>query len=633
MCGLVGAYATDTEIDRKQLQRAQETLLHRGPDGQDSWRAPQGNVALAHSRLAVIDPQGGRQPLTNEDRTLFAVVNGEFYDFERQRRELEDRGHHFRTYSDSEIALHLYEEYGLDFVAHLRGEFALILWDVRRQRLLAVRDRFGIKPLCYGQRKDQLWLASEAKALLAAGFERSWNQAAFFQAAHLHYPPPGQTLFAGIAELRPGHLLLADSQGVKIHCYWDLDYPLASKKSVLSEQEATTLVRRGLEEAVRLRLRSDVPLCVQLSGGVDSAAVLALAAQSSDRPLHAFTVCFDEQDYSEAAIAAQMAHHVGAEWHPVPVRRDQIATHLEAAVIQGEGLAINGHIVAKYVLSRAVQKAGFKVALTGEGADEVFGGYAHFKRDLLLAQDSDREALSRLAQSNAVSRGTMMPWGEGIALDGLAQKLGSVPSFLEAKATLGFRLRHLLHEDLRRRFKERDPPSALLAAFDLPGQLRGRHPLAQSSYLWTRLALSSYILRTLGDGMEMAHSVEGRVPFLDHPLFEKARNIPWCFKIKGEVEKHVLREAVPEVLPAILQRRKHPFVAPPLSTTDDALHTHLTTILSDASSCSLFSAAKVKKLLAGLQAKSHEERRAYDPVLMMVASATFLEKHYRLGAA
>ena len=321
MCGIVAIYHPHGCVSAEALVRGTAQLHHRGPDGQRHWIAPHGRVGLGHARLSIIDLVTGDQPIANEDGRRQIVVNGEFYDFERIQRELERAGHRLRTRSDSEIALHLYEDVGPHCLHQLRGEYAFVLWDEAQQRIFAARDRFGIKPLFFAWHDGALYLASEVKALFAAGVPASWNREGLFNATVLGGQPT-ETLYAGVSQLPPGHYLLAGPNGMQIHRYWDFDYPLAARPAVSrSDDEWAEEFRAALENAVRLRLRADVPVGCYLSGGLDSCAVLGFAARHAAEPIRAFTLAFDQVAYDEEAIAREMAAKANAEFCPIPIGR------------------------------------------------------------------------------------------------------------------------------------------------------------------------------------------------------------------------------------------------------------------------------------------------------------------------
>jgi asparagine synthase (glutamine-hydrolysing) len=634
-------YSARGLISADVLEQATGRLAHRGPDGQRTWVSTDQRVGLGHARLSIIDLATGAQPIASEDGGLRIVVNGEFYDFERVQRDLESRGHCLRTRSDSEIALHLYEDLGTACLHQLRGEFAFALWDGLNDTLFAARDRFGIKPLYYAQHGGTLYLASEIKALLTAGLPGRWDHSAFFQANHFLVTPQDRTLFEGIAQVPPGHFLLATGGQVRVIRYWDFDYPDSDRdESIGTDAEYAERFRSALDEAVRLRLRADVPVGCYLSGGIDSCAVLGLAATHRTEPIRAFTLTFDRVNYDEGAIAREMAASAGADFHPIPVHQSDLADHFADATWQAETLCFNAHGVAKYLLSRAVRNAGYKVVLTGEGSDEILAGYPPFRRDMLLyntrgqGAETVRQFLEQLQANNPVSRGLLLPDGEAIPLANVRRALGFVPSWLEANATAAFRLRALFAPDFAAAFAGRDPYRVFLNGLDVPGQLAGRDPVNQSLYLWSKAVLPSYVLAVLGDRMEMAHSVEGRLPFLDHRVVELARDLPVSQKIRGMTEKYVLREAARPVLTAtVYGRHKHPFLTPPSALSPgERLHELVQETLRGPALASLpfYDRAKVVALLDSLPELSEDARTAFDPVLMILLSACGLHERFKL---
>src|SRR5262245_5820727 len=643
MCGIVAMASDGGDIVADPLARAVARLEHRGPDAQRCWIAPHRRVGLGHARLSIIDLATGDQPIASEDEKLRIVANGEFYDYERIQRDLEGRGHRLRTRSDSEIALHLYEDLGAQCLHHLRGEFAFALWDEPNQTLFAARDRFGIKPLFYAVRDGGIVLASEAKALFAAGVPARWDAASFHQANSL-VPTPAEdrSLFEGVRQVPPGHYLLASRGHVQVVRYWDFDYPHAGSGSPRSDTEYAEAFREALDEAVRLRLRADVPVGCYLSGGIDSCAVLGLAARHRRDPIRAFTLTFDRAEYDEGAIAREMAERAGAEFYPIPIRQSDIADHFADAIWHSEALCINAHGVAKFVLSRAVRDAGYKVVLTGEGSDEILGGYPHFRRDMLLHDNGGQDPrivaqlLEELARANPVSRGLLLPDGDGHSLEGVLRLLGFAPSWMEANASTGFKLHSLFSAPFAAEFAERDACRGVLNGIDVEGQLAGRAPVHQALYLWAKTHLPNYVLTMLGDRMEMAHSVEGRVPFLDHRVVELVRSLPVAQNIRGMTEKFVLREATrPLLTETVYARRKHPFTSPPVALSpNERLYQLLQDTLRGPVLASLpfFDRTKVVALLDRLPDMDDGERTAVDAALMMLLSACSLHERFRLAA-
>ena len=642
MCGIVALFSHRDPISEPALQRATRCLHHRGPDGQGHWISSDRLVALGHSRLSIIDLKTGDQPIVSEDGQTRIVVNGEFYEYEAIQRELEQSGHRLRTRSDSEIALHLYEDYGVQCLHRLRGEFAFVLWDQKSRTIFAARDRFGIKPLFYAWHGGTLYFASEVKALFAAGVPARWDTESVYHSVEIGGHQM-RTLFDGVFQIPPGHYLIASDRHLQVQQYWDFHYPRADHNAPQrSDADWAAEFRLALEEAVRIRLRADVPVGCYLSGGLDSCAVLGLAARHHREPIRAFTLTFDRAEYDEGEIAREMAAKAGAEFCPIPIRQDDLADHFADAITQAETLCFNAHGVAKYLLSRAVRDAGYKVVLTGEGSDEILGGYAFFRRDMLLynRQGQDpavvAELLDELARLNPVSRGLLLPDGDAGSLDTVKRLLGFVPSWIETFSARSEKMRRLLDGDFLEKFSQREGFRSFLSDIDVRGQLAGRDPLHQSLYLWAKTGLPSYILTMLGDRMEMAHSIEGRVPFLDHHVVEVIRSQPVSQKIRGMTEKYVLREAARDVISdTVYRRQKHPFLSPPATLNPKE---RLSSLVQDTlrgptlASIPFFDQKKVIGLLDRLETMDEGSRVANDQVLMHLTSACVLHERFRLAA-
>jgi asparagine synthase (glutamine-hydrolysing) len=642
MCGIVGLFSRRDPISEEALRRATHSLYHRGPDGSGHWISSDRRIGLGHTRLSIIDLTSGDQPIASEDEQVQIVVNGEFYGFESIRRELEQSGHHLRTRSDSEIVVHLYEDLGVHCLHRLRGEFAFVLWDQRNRNIFAARDRFGIKPLFYAEHNGTLYFASEVKALFAAGVPARWDAESVYHSFEIGGHQM-RTLFDGIFQVPPGHYLIASDKHVQVNQYWDFHYPRADHAaSQRSDADWAAEFRFALEEAVRVRLRADVPVGCYLSGGLDSCSILGLAARHHPEPIRAFTLSFDRAEYDEEEIAREMAAKVGATFCPIPIRQDDLADHFGDAIAQAETLCFNAHGVAKYLLSRTVRDAGYKVVLTGEGSDEILGGYAFFRRDMLLynreGQDPEVVAglLDELERLNPVSRGLLLPDGEAGPLDSVKRILGFVPSWIETFSARSEKMRPLLARNFLDRFGGCEAFRGLLTDMDVRGQLTGREPLNQSLYLWAKTGLPSYILTMLGDRMEMAHSVEGRVPFLDHQVVEVIRSQPVSQKIRGMTEKYVLREAARDVISdTVYRRQKHPFLSPPATLNPKG---RLSSLVQDTlrgptlASMPFFDQGKVISLLDRLEAMDDGSRAATDQILMLLTSACTLHERFRLAA-
>lgn len=619
MCGIVAMFSKGEPISTEALAKATQRLSYRGPDKQSQWIAAHQQVGLGHTRLSIIDLTTGDQPIANEDSQLHVIVNGEFYDFERIRCELKQKGHRFSTCSDSEIVLHLYEEFGTQCLHHLRGEFAFILWDESKQLLFAARDRFGIKPLFYTMVGEILYLASEAKALFAAGVPARWDRESFFQQLFL-YANQDRTLFADVYQVPPGHYLMATRHGVELVRYWDLDYPRDDDlKPRSTNTEYIEQIRHKLEEAVKIRLRADVPVGSFLSGGLDSSAVLGIAAKHSSQPVRAFTVTFDEPGYDEEAIARETAARVGADFQPILLKQSDFADHITDAIWHAETLDTNSRGVARYLQSRVVHDSGYKVILSGDGSDEIFAGYGHVKQDLRL-NHTKQELENALPNSTPAF------------LASIQQTLGFVPSWLKNVAVDRAFLPVLLAPDYALKFEKQDVYRLFLEQFDFPGQLAGRNPTIQSLYLWSKSILPNYSL--FAERLEMAHAVEIRVPFLDHHLFELVREIPVSMLTHGMQEKYLLREAArPFLTDTVYHRPKHPFTAPPATlTSNNRLYTLMQESLRSPVMASIpfFDQKTVIALLDKLPTMTERQRIALDSTLLILLSTYILHTQYHL---
>lgn len=565
MCGIVASVGPPADL-ALPVRDALASLAHRGPDGEGILSLAGGRVWLGHRRLALVDVDGGAQPIASEDGSVVAVVNGEFYDDVRLRASLMERGHRFASASDSELLVHLYEDFGDACIDHLRGEFAFVLVDLAGGRILAGRDRFGVKPLYWAIVDGRLSLTSSLKALRVLGLPGRWDGTSVTHVLAHQYLPPERTLLAGARAVPPGHLLDARFEGApRLRRY----HALRDAGSGAAPEDAALRVCALLEEAVRLRLRCERPLGAYLSGGLDSAAVVALAARH--RPsLDTFGVSFARAPWDEGHLAEETASALGVNHTTVAVSQRDLVEHLPAAVAFAEGPAINGQLVAKYRLALAARAAGVVAVLTGEGADEAFLGYAHLRVDH-FGPGAERP-------SDAHTRGVMLPGaGASPRLEAVRRALGFVPAFLTAKAGFGVALSAPLDRGLAERVG--DPVERLLAGLldptgDPDPAFFSGPPVQRSAALWTRLALGGYIVRTLGDGTEMAASLEGRPAFLDHVLFDYAWSLPVAMRLEASGrEKAVLRDAVIGVVPeAVRVRPKQPFLAPPVlvDVYDDA---------------------------------------------------------------
>ncbi|ORX88593.1 glutamine-hydrolyzing asparagine synthase [Basidiobolus meristosporus CBS 931.73] len=540
---------------------------------------------LGHTRLSIIDLEGGQQPLSNETDDIHVIVNGEFYDFERIREELIASGHTFKTSSDSEIALHLYEEYGYSFLEHLRGEFAFCLWDTRRSVFLAARDRFGIKPLYYANKDDRLYIASEIKAFPPLGLKMSWDVDSIVHGGPL---TDMRTQFAGISKVPPGHYITITLSGsFHMEKYWDADYPDKRVKDPRSIEEMIEGVRSRLEEAVRQRLRSDVPVGVYLSGGIDSSCIAGIATKilrekDPNARIHAFTISFPEGNHlDEGPIAERTAEFCDTIFDKLEITDEKIAEAFEDAIWHFEMPVPNVNSVSKFLLSRFVRDAGYKVVLTGEGSDEHFAGYKTFASDYLLELDltTSLKPLSEMDRvtllDNEIHSKSVVPGTMGAKIDiddsPVTKRMLNGISTPQMVGKFLYVNKSVYNDYVLHRTGA--PDLSLAIASGLSGEARRKiahnwHPLHSALYCENKTLLPNGLCNVLGDRGEMAHSIEARTPFLDHFLTEYVNGLPPSVKLglseTGElVEKWILREAVkPYITEELYLRTKHPFFAP-----------------------------------------------------------------------
>ena len=629
MCGIAAILSRDGPVNAGALRRATRALRHRGPDAERTWVSPSGRVGLGHTLLVINDPQG-HQPIASEDGRLHIIVNGQFYDFARIRAELEARGHRFRTRSDSEIALHLYQDLGAGCLEQLRGQFAFVIWNEETGRLFAARDRFGLKPLFYAEHDGALYLASEAKALFAAGIPRAWDERGVYHSLHA-CPDERRSLFAGISQVPPGHVLRAGGGAVRLERYWDL--PAAGRGRGRGPDDAVERVRELTREAVGLRMVAGVPVGCLLSGGLDSSAVLGVAAECTDEPVAAFTVGFERREYDESAGAREMAAAAGADHTVVTLGDSALADHFAKAVWHAETLQYNTHGVARYLLARGVREAGYRSVMAGEGADEAFFGYEFLRAAAGagggLGPRKILRILRGLLHSPARHHPTLAavsPWLARIAL-----LLPAAPS-LFTRLTRGLGLiQSVCSADFLRGFEGYDLYRTYYRRCRRTADLSGREPARRLLYLWLHSLFVNYHLAA--DRLDMAYGVEVRLPFLDHKLFEYANSLPVSLLTAPPREKHLLREAMrPYISEAVYGRTKRPFMAPSAVGVEGPLHDFLQDTLRGEGlrAVPFVDAGAVGEVLDGLPSLATEDRPSVDSLLLMLASVAVLQERYGL---
>lgn len=568
MCGIAGFHRREGGAipARNLLARMIDAIRHRGPDAQGIFADE--TVGLGHARLSIIDVASGKQPIANDEGSIWLSFNGEIFNYVELRAELIARGVAFRTESDTEVVVRMYEAHGPDCVQRFNGDFAFALWDSRRKLFMLARDRMGVRPLYYTLRGRALYFASEVKALLAVpGIAATLDPIALDQILTFWFPLSPRTAFKDIVELPPAHVLLATPERTTVRPYWRLDYPRLGEAPPTGDEGALAdELRALLLDATRIRLRSDVPVGAYLSGGFDSSLVSAAAKRFIAGRLRTFSVAFEEHEFDESSYQNEMVRALGTQHDSVICTSDHIARIFPHVIRHAERPILRTAPAPLFILSELVQKRGFKVVLTGEGADETFAGYDIFKEDK-IRRFCARKPDSRLRPLLLRRLYPYLPRLQGQSQSYLAAFFGAghdvadplfshLPRF---RSTGG--IKAFLSQDMRREIGGYDALDDLRAS--LPQDFARWSPLSQAQYIETAHLLPGYILSAQGDRVSMAHAVEGRFPFLDHRLVEFAARIPPRLKMRGLREKHILRESARGLLPASIRGRpKQPYRAP-----------------------------------------------------------------------
>ena len=566
MCGIIGVYNQfeKNPVDRQILLQMLAMIRHRGPDGFGIYRDEQ--VSLGSARLSIIDLVGGDQPISNEDGSLWIVFNGEIFNYVELRPALEARGHHFSTHSDTEVIVHLYEDYGPDCLKHLNGQFAMAIWDANRGQLFLARDRLGIRPLFYTLHQGQLIFGSEIKTLLAyPGVQAELDPEALEQIFTYWSALAPRSAFKNILEVPPGHFLLAQGNGYSTHAYWSLDFgdgsiPGASLDDYQDQLEAL------LVDAARIRLRADVPVGAYLSGGLDSSTITAIIRNFTDTPLDTFSISFSDPEFDESPFQRQMADFLGTQHQVVYTRHIDIGNMFPDVIWHTEIPILRTAPVPLFKLSELVRQNNYKVVLTGEGADEILAGYdiykeAKIRRFWARQPDSQLRPLlfnrlypeiSHMPNSNAYLASF---FGAGLE-DTTARDYSH-----QVRWRATSRAKRFFSTALQAELAQHDRSSA--HSFHYPDDFERWGPLGQAQYLESSIFLPQYLLSSQGDRVGMAHSVEGRFPFLDYRVVEFCTRLPPEVKLFGLNEKFLLRRLARKWLPdEIWQRRKRPYRAP-----------------------------------------------------------------------
>lgn len=567
MCGIVGIFSLNSQniVEKHQLQQMLGMIRHRGPDEfgiyLDTW------VGLGSARLSIIDLNNGQQPIANEDNTCWIVFNGEIFNYLELRKDLESLGHHFTTQSDTEIIIHLYEEYSANCLHYLNGQFAFAIWDSRKQQLFCARDRFGIRPLFYTLRDNNLIFGSEIKSLISHPLiSPEIDPYSLHEVFTFWTTLSPKTIFKDIFEIPPGHYLIANKDGIHIERYWELEFntnpdQVITKKVVQNYVEELSDL---LIDAVQIRLRSDVPVGAYLSGGLDSSLIASIICNHTTNQTDTFSITFDDIAFDESDYQQQMVDHLNIEHHKVNTNSEIIGEVFPDIIWHTEIPILRTSPAPMYLLSKLVKDHNYKVVVTGEGADEFFGGYNIFKETMIRLfwskqpESNLRPLLLRKLYPYLQNSSRNTQFFKAFFKQHLSDThLNSYSHILRWENTS--RLKHFFSDNVKTLYQT----DQLDAQIQYPSNFSGLHSLEKAQYLESNIFMSQYLLSSQGDRMGMANSVEGRYPFLDHRIVQFANQLPPSLKLRNLTEKYLLKQLGSKSLPQdIWERDKHPYRSP-----------------------------------------------------------------------
>jgi asparagine synthase (glutamine-hydrolysing) len=606
------------------------TIRHRGPDQFGVYLDRR--VGLGSARLSIIDLSTGQQPIANEDESLWIVFNGEVFNHPELRRELESRGHRFTTTSDTEVVLHAYEEFGAGCLPRFNGQFAIAIWDTRNRTLFLARDRLGIRPLFYTKAAGALVFGSEIKAILPApGVTASPDPVAMDQIFTFWSTLSPRTFFRGIKELPPGHFMCVEEGQITIERYWEMDFPEANPPARGDSREYAQELRELLVDAARIRLRADVPVGAYLSGGLDSSTITAIVRTQTATPLETFSIAFTDGDYDESGFQVTMADALGTEHHVVHATHADIGEVFPEVIWHAETPVMRTAPAPMFLLSNLVRDNNFKVVLSGEGADELLAGYDLFREARIRrfwAEQPDSRARPALFRR-------IYPWMPAPSSSDYVKAFFGLGLTDTDSRGYSHALRWRTTARGKRFFSEEWRQAAgagddhLIPTY--PDDFDSWGPLQQAQYLETTILLSQYLLSSQGDRMAMAHSVEGRFPFLDHRVVEFANKLPPSLKLNGLTEKYLLKEVSREWLPAaISDRPKQPYRAPiHRAFFNDSSPDYVEELLSRSSveRCGYFNPRAVDQLVAKLR-QGHALGETDDMALAGIISTQLVDRQF-----
>lgn len=569
MCGVAGIYHNNPEVvvSQQTLKNMVKLLHHRGPDEEGYWIS--NNIGLGHARLSIIDLSSGKQPIHNEDKTIWVVFNGEIFNYVELRQDLIAQGHIFYTKSDTEVIVHLYEQYGRDFVKYLNGQFAICLWDDRKKELVLIRDRVGIVPLFYTEQNNAVIFGSEIKAILAAlDTPPVLNANGLEQLMTFWSPVSPNTIFKDIYEVSPGNMIIFSGKKEIIR-YWDWDFSIKGEYLLGTDEELAGNLHDLLVDATKIRLRSDVPVGAYLSGGLDSSVLVSLIHHYGDSSLRTFSIAFEDKGLDESVYQKEMIEHLSTQHSQVLCKNSDVGEGFLDTIWHTESTILRTAPVPMNILSGLVNEQGYKVVLTGEGSDEVLGGYDIFKENKIRqfwARDTNSHLrpilLKRLYPYLDISKNQGLAYLQNFFGAGLDRPEQNVFSHLPRWQTTA-KCKEFFSDDMKSQLSANVID---LINDSFPEHISSLESFNKAQYVESKSLMAGYLLCSQGDRMLMKNSVEGRFPFLDHRVIEFANKLDPRLKMKVLNEKYLLKKAMQQYLPKrIVDRYKQPYRAPDIA--------------------------------------------------------------------
>lgn len=630
MCGIIGYRSLSNNVYLEEMNVALKTLEHRGPNSSDIWYSIESGIGLAHARLSLIGINNGNQPLKNEDNTIVCVVNGEFYDYKKIRKELISDGYKFYTETDSEVLISLYQKYGFGCLSHLNGEFSFILWDAKNNLLFSARDRFGTKPLYYCFHNGDLFLASEIKALLNFNIPAKWNINSLLS-TYAGVPLCHTSCFKDIFMVQPGHYLISSGKNFNEVRYWTPHSHPTQPNSIIDINKASIEFYKLLKLSVKRRLHADMPVGVYLSGGIDSSAILRIASEY-DNTIRAFTISFNEEEYDEYENAKLVSDYLKTNLSVLSLNFTQLADNYSKVIYHRESPVYQTSGIGKFLLSQFVNNSGYKAVLTGEGADEILLGYPSFKEDLLTEIPNENFRLNQLEQLRFSTKRVEDAYVSRGNYDSLTNELGYVPSFLKLSYDICTVMSNLVSRDFKNILSIHTPINNFILSEKNECKNYDEN-VYKSVYLWSKTYFPELILSYLGDRSEMAHSIEARLPFLDLHLVEFVSSLPIELKINKKIEKFILRKAMKDLLPShIVTRPKHIYAAPGfLNNCNNPLYVLFMDILNSRQFKELpfFNLTYINNYLKNIELFSNRQIIITEFALNLIMSTYFLLREFK----